>query len=210
MKKLRFLLAICISTLPFNFMRVFLYRKIFKYQIDKAKIGFGTIIDIESCLLENVSIGNFNMFTGPFSLAIKSESSVGSGNIFRCGKWVVDSASTTVKFKHSLHIGSKVTITNKHYFDVAGLIEIGDGSWIAGYASQFWTHGGETLDNDIIIGTNCYIGSAVRFSPGAQLEGNTLVGMGSVVTKKFKQQNVMIVGVPAAVKKENFYWQKDL
>lgn len=210
MNKLKFFIAIAISLLPLNVMRVFLYSKILKYQIVNTKIGFATIIDIDSCTLDNVSIGKFNMFTGPFSLHIKSESSIGSGNIFRCGKWVVDTQTTAINFKHSLDIGQKVTITNKHYFDVAGLIEIGDESWIAGYASQFWTHGGEKKDNDIIIGKNCYIGSATRFSPGSELSNNTLVGMGSVVTKKFTQENVMIVGVPATVKKEHFHWQKDL
>jgi len=210
MKKLRFLIAVCISGLPFNFMRVFMYRHLLKYQITNSQIGIGTIIDIESCTLENVSIGKLNMFTGPFLLDIKSKSTIGSGNIFRAGKWVVEPDMHALKFKHRLSIGHNVTITNKHYFDLAGLIEIGNDSWIAGYASQFWTHGGEKLDNDIIIADACYIASATRFTPGAEISKNTLVGMGSVVTKKFKQENIMLVGVPAAIKKEDFYWQKDL
>ena len=209
MHKVKFLVAVFISLLPFNFMRIFFYKKLLKYQIHNTKIGFGTIIDIDSCSIDNTQIGKFNLFTGPFTFSMHN-GSIGSGNVFRCGKWVLENPSKTIVFKHTLRVGKDVTITNKHYFDIAGLIEIGDDSWIAGYASQFWTHGGEKTDNDIIIGKNCYLGSAVRFSPGAQIADNTLVGMGSVVTKKFKDENLMLVGVPALVKKENFHWQKDL
>ena len=210
MKKISFVFAVFSAMLPFNFMRVWMYKTIFKYHIENSKIGFGTIIDIENCTIINAEIQKFNIFTGPFSFTMNAEGSIGSGNVFRCGKWVIDSEATAIDFKHTLVLGERVTITNKHYFDIAGLIDIGEDSWVAGYASQFWTHGGDKQDNDIIIGKNCYLGSAVRFSPGAQLADNTLVGMGSVVTKKMSQKNVMIVGVPAHIKKENFDWQKDL
>ncbi|MCF6243898.1 MAG: hypothetical protein L3J43_02545 [Sulfurovum sp.] len=210
MRKIRFLFAIVISLMPMSGIRIFLYRHILKYKINSSKIGFGTILDIEACDMDGTLIGNFNLFTGPFSLTIKEGTSIGSGNVFRCGKWVTDTNATHINFLHTMHIGKAVTITNKHYFDLAGLIDIGDGSWVAGYASQFWTHGGEKSDNDIIIGKNCYLGSAVRFAPGSMLANNSLVGMGSVVTKKFKKENIMIAGAPAVMKKENFDWQKDL
>ncbi|MEE9365059.1 MAG: hypothetical protein V3U92_20845, partial [Cellulophaga sp.] len=168
--------------------------------------GFGTIIDIEKCDLKNVNIGKFNLFTGPFTLQMDSKSSIEFGNLFRCGEWTTDEKFLNLNFSRSLEIGKNVTITNKHYFDIAGLIKISDDSWIAGYGSQFWTHGGNVVDKDIIIERNCYIGSAVCFAPGTKFSINTMVGLGSVVAKKFEQDNVLVAGSPAKVKKENFNW----
>lgn len=206
MKKVRFLLAIFIALMPFNFLRINLYRIIFRYRINASKVGFGTILDIDKCILQNVNIGKFNLFTGPFTLLMDKHSSIESGNIFRCGKWTTDNKFLSLNFSRRLEIGQNVTITNKHYFDIAGLIKISDNSWVAGYGSQFWTHGANVVDKDIIIESNCYLGSAVCFAPGAKLSNNTMLGLGSVVTKKFEQENVLIVGSPAKVKKENFNW----
>jgi len=86
---------------------------------------------------------------------------------------------------------------------------LGDGSWIAGVASQFWTHGTGTPDRDISIGKGCYLGSAVRFSPGSSVGDDVLVAMGSVVTKKFKEGRVLIGGVPAKIIKGDLDWREE-
>lgn len=48
----------------------------------------------------------------------------------------------------------------------------------------------------IVIGSNCWIGANAVILPGVELGDNVIVGAGSVVTKSFGS-NSIIVGVPA-------------
>lgn len=204
--KIRYVIIIFISRLPLNFLRVFFYNFIFGYQIKESKIGYGTIIDVKSVLILKSNIGKFNRFTGPMTIEIDKYSQIGSYNIFACGIWTKDYKDT--EYKRYLKLGKNTLITGRHYFDIAGMFQLCENSWIAGIESQFWTHGGAGKDKDIIIGENCYIGSAVRFSPGSGIGNNVLVGLGSVITKKFKNDFTMIAGAPGKIIKEKYDWKK--
>ncbi len=50
---------------------------------------------------------------------------------------------------------------------------------------------------DVIIGKNCWIGMNSVVLPGVELADNIIVGAGSVVTKSFKESNIVIAGNPA-------------
>lgn len=50
---------------------------------------------------------------------------------------------------------------------------------------------------DIIIGKDCWIGMNSVILPGVVLGDNTIVGAGSIVTKSFKEGNIILVGNPA-------------
>jgi len=52
---------------------------------------------------------------------------------------------------------------------------------------------------NIVIGQNCWIGMNSIILPGVKLGKNTIVGAGSVVTKSFRQKNIIIVGNPAKI-----------
>lgn len=52
---------------------------------------------------------------------------------------------------------------------------------------------------NIIIGKNCWIGMNSVLLPGVKLGRNTIVGAGSIVTKSFRQGNVVIAGNPARI-----------
>ncbi len=190
--KIKFFLAAFISIMPLNILRVTLYKTIFGYKIKNSKIGFGTIINIEDCEVNNAFIGKLNLFTGPFGLKIGANSAIGFGNTFRCGKWTTNKEFEAMNFKRTFELGESVSIDNKHYFDISGLIKIGDKTFISGNSSQFWTHGGDKKDNDIIIGKNCYIGTAVKFSPGSLIADDSIVAMGSIISKKYKKPNSLI------------------
>ena len=53
------------------------------------------------------------------------------------------------------------------------------------------------IGKDIIIGEDCWIGMNSVILPGVSLGSKTIVGAGSIVTKSFKDGNVVIVGNPA-------------
>ncbi|MDR2337757.1 MAG: acyltransferase, partial [Deltaproteobacteria bacterium] len=58
----------------------------------------------------------------------------------------------------------------------------------------------------LIIGNHCWIGRHVRILKNAQIPNNTIIGMSSIVTKKFEEENTIIAGYPAKVIKHNVEW----
>ena len=58
---------------------------------------------------------------------------------------------------------------------------------------------GTDLVGRITIGNNCFIGCNTVFLPGTELADNIVVGAGSIVTKSFKESDVVIAGNPAKV-----------
>lgn len=207
MKTIKCVIAGLISLLPFNWMRVVAYKIVFRYKIKKTRIGFGSVILVKYADLTACRIGKFCMFLGPMKIVIGQHSSIGSFNNFNCGSWTSNRESSGADYKQSLIIGEDVMITSHHFFDVAGSLNISSKTWIAGRSSQFWTHGAGVNDRNISIGKACYIASSVRFSPGSAISDNTIVAMGTVVTRKFNQPNVMIGGVPANIIKNDYHWK---
>jgi acetyltransferase-like isoleucine patch superfamily enzyme len=111
-------------------------------------------------------------------------------------------------YSRSLEICDDALITSRHYFDLSGSLVLGERSWIAGIDSQFWTHGAGIRERDIKIGADCYIGSAVRFSPGSSIGDAVIVAMASVVSGEIMESNTLIGGVPARVLRSNYNWKE--
>lgn len=199
--RLRTLVALGISLIPFSSLRVGLYRMLLGYTIgDNCSIGLLTII---ACPVfrcgDNVQIGRNNTIIGPITVTIGDGVVFGRFNKFVCGHIASDPSMRSMEYKRELNIGRGALIYDSHYFDVYGQINIGEGTWIAGIGSQFWTHGASVLDRDIAIGANCYLGSAVRFAPGSAIGDRSVVGLGSVVIGRHPETDVVISGVPAKV-----------
>ena len=207
MKTFRTALAALISVLPLNALRVVGYR-LLGYRIEGAKIGFGTIIAVDEALIESCKIGPLNLFVGPLHLHIHRGASIGNRNEFVCGYWVLREEHRDAQYACRLEICEDALITSRHYFDLAGSLVLGARSWIAGIDSQFWTHGAGVIDRDIRIGSDCYVGSAVRFAPGACIGDRVVVAMGSVVSGALAVDNALVGGVPAKVLKPNYNWKE--
>lgn len=204
MSKFKLVPAVLVSLLPANFLRLLGYR-LLGYHI-RGKIGFGTVIAVERARLGEGRIGAFNLFVGPMRVEIGEGAAIGHGNLFTCGFWTAGERYRDAGYARSLRIGARALVTSGHYFDLAGAFELGEGSWIAGTGSQFWTHGAGVQDRDVRIGSDCYLASAVRFAPGSAVGDRVLVAMGSVVTRKFERSNLMLGGVPARVLEEDYRW----
>jgi acetyltransferase-like isoleucine patch superfamily enzyme len=206
LKKLKIILAALISLLPLNGLRLFGYR-LLGYQIQNARIGFGTVIAVDEAILESCKIGPFNVFVGPMKIHIHSGVSIGNRNEFVCGYWVLRQEYKDRHYARSLEVCAEALITSRHYFDLSGALVLGERSWIAGIDSQFWTHGVGVAERDITIGSDCYLGSAVRFSPGSSIADDVVVAMGSVVSGVLSESNALVGGVPARVLKANYNWK---
>ena len=53
------------------------------------------------------------------------------------------------------------------------------------------------MTRPIEIGDQAYIGSEIRVAPGGSIPPRCVVGIGSVITKAFSAENMLIAGVPA-------------
>jgi len=205
--KLRMLVSLFISVVPWNTARVVFHRLINRYKIAPgARIGLCTILAPDEAEIGRVTIGMFNVFRGPFALHIEDGVRIGWSNVFECLLDITDDRYDPGLFQRYCRIGENATITEKHFFDATAGLEIGQNSWIAGRDSQFWTHGAETAGT-IVVGSDCYVGSAVRFIPKSGVGNHCLVGVGSVVTHRFDREYVVIGGMPARVIKENYDWR---
>ncbi len=209
MVKVKAVLAAAISILPMNILRVLGYR-LLGYQVKGTKIGFGTVMAVSTASLDQCNIGMFNLFIGPMAVTIQQSASIGNRNTFSCGFWTTKDEYKPLAFARSLLIKHSAIITSGHYFDTAGSLVVGAGTWVAGIGSQFWTHGAWVLDRDVAIGEGCYLGSAVRFAPGSSIEDHVIVAMGSVVTRKFSESFALIGGIPATVLKTGYDWKQSL
>jgi acetyltransferase-like isoleucine patch superfamily enzyme len=207
--KLRLAVVILVSVLPFSLVRCAFYKWLFGYSIKGARIGFATLICAREVNLEGCTIGRFNKFLGPMRISIGPGADIETHNTFDCGEWAAD-AQHADRYERTLILEANTRITSHHVFDVAGRFFLGQGSWIAGRGSQFWTHGVDVSDRNVSIGRSCYVGSAVRFAPGSGVGDNVVVGIGSVVTRRIEASNALIAGFPAQVIKEGRGWQRKI
>lgn len=67
----------------------------------------------------------------------------------------------------------------------------------------------ELYNDSVYIGNHVWIGYAVRILGGARIEDGSIVGLGSIVNKKFPN-NCIIAGVPAKIVKKNIAWARNV
>jgi acetyltransferase-like isoleucine patch superfamily enzyme len=186
-------------------LRIALYRLLFRYRIAKgARVGGGTLIAVNKASIGRASIGRRNTFSGPFTLCIGEGVEIGHENLILCGDWAAAEEFSEGGYERSCTLEAGSMITSGHFIDAVGGFVLGAGSWIAGRGSQFWTHGAGVRDRRVSIGARCYVGSAVRLAPGASIADESVVAIGSVVTRKLTSQRVLIAGVPASVVREDY------
>ena len=107
-----------------------------------------------------------------------------------------------------LIIGENCNICSPLPTNEVYLIEIGNNTVIS-YKVDFVTHDASygaiiqkkyvDLYGKIKIGNNCFVGASSILMYGIELGDKTIVAAGSVVTKSFKEGNVVIGGNPAKV-----------
>ena len=54
-------------------------------------------------------------------------------------------------------------------------------------------------EESIVIGDNCWLGAGTIILPRVKLGNHVVVGAGSVVTRSFNEDNIMIAGSPAKI-----------
>ncbi|WP_156924295.1 acyltransferase [Derxia gummosa] len=199
--KVRLLLALAVSAIPVGKLRAFAYRSFFGYRIGAGtRFGLGAVVAVDDFECgEKVVIGRSTRLLGPMKVSLGARTFIGRWNRFECTAVAASDGKAHMGYARRLVFGSDCLVHENHFFDVYGEISVGDGSWIAGRDSQFWTHGASVVDRDIRIGRNCYVGSAARFAPGSGIGDRVVVGLGAVVTRRIADSDVVVGGLPAKV-----------
>lgn len=62
-------------------------------------------------------------------------------------------------------------------------------------------------NQDVFIGEHVWICRRVLIGKGVSIGSDSVVGAGSIVTKAFPKNRLLIAGNPAVVKKQNILWK---
>jgi len=201
------LLALGVVFLPWPIKR-WVLRRFWGYRIaDGARIGLSYIFPGELVMGEGAYIGHLNVAIHLGRLECGAHSVIDRSN------WITGHPPGGAHFTHrkerdpALVVGEHAAITKSHIIDCTARIEIGAFSTIAGYHSQFITHGINVTDNrqdckPISIGAYCLVGTRVTVLGGASLPDRSVLGAGSVLNKAHAGGCAVYAGQPAARVKE--------
>ena len=200
MKKL---LALGVVLLPWAIKR-WVLRRFWGYEIaDGARIGLSYIFPEQLVMGEGACIGHLNVAIHLGRLECGAHSVIDRSN------WITGHPPKGAHFTHrtqrepTLVVGEHTAITKSHMIDCTDKIEIGPFTTIAGYQSQFITHGINVVDGrqdckPIRIGAYCLVGTRVTVLGGAALPDRSVLGAGSVLNKAHIEEFAVYAGQPAA------------
>lgn len=176
--------------------------------LDKYIIGHHNIIQIgQNAILGKCQIrikGNNN------SIVFGEDCSVGKN----CSFWlegnniqIIIGAKTT--FTHSVHFCAQednviIQCGKDCMFSNTIVVRTSDSHPI------FDINTGERINNakSVIIGNHVWIAPGTKIMKGAYIHDGTIIGSNSIITKEIPS-NVLAVGMPARVVKENICWTRD-
>lgn len=216
--KLRLFTLAAIGILP-SPLAVWSLRLFFRYKIGRrVRIGF-SVIDAAECEIgDNVRIGHLNVFTHIGRLSIGEHTRIGALNIFRGGDEISIGRYCDILRLNEVNsipepelldgeadarfsLGDGSMIGASHKIDFTDRVTLGKRVILGGRNSSIWTHNRQQTE-PVEVGDRTYLGSEIRIAPGGSIPAKCIVGMGSVVAKRFSREYWLIAGVPAAEIKE--------
>ena len=99
---------------------------------------------------------------------------------------------------------TSVTIGQDCMFSYGITIRTGDGHTIRDAATKEILNPNE----DVNIGNHVWVGCNTMILKGSIIPSNCIVGACSLVNKKFYEENAILVGAPATIKKHNIIWER--
>lgn len=214
------LIQILTIWMPWSIRRIILI-KLYGYKIHPtARIGKSLIYPKKLEMAANSRIHNFVICKQIDSLVLNEDSGIATMT------YITGFQSEGSKhFKHvvdrrcELILGKSAGITSRHFIDCNGGVYIGDFTTVAGIRSQILTHSIDVYKNrqhaaPVHIGKYCFLGTGVILLAGTSLPDYSILGAGSVLTKKHLEEGMLYAGNPAkAIKKididSTLYFHRD-
>ena len=185
------------------------------YRVDEIKnlkiinqSGFGLIISRKNNRYKNCSIHftNYRKTSGGNIVIKRTPHLINDlviySNTRNCGLAVGENFSC-VGARIFLYEDKKVCIGKDNQWSFQILIRTSDSHAILDSAGNCINKGG-----DVIIGEHVWLAAQVRILKGVSIAKGCIVGCGSIVTKTFTDENVIIVGTPAKIVKRNITWSR--
>ena len=122
-------------------------------------------------------------------------------------------------FDNCVEIGEETSCCNVDIRLIGNTLKIGKGCMLSNNI-HIWGDGHSVLDfktkavlnkptAPILIGDHCWLGERVSLTKNAGLANDCIVGLASVVTKKFTEEHCVLAGAPAKVVKTGVTWHGD-
>lgn len=148
----------------------------------------------------HATVGALTAFRNVRRVVVSAYAEVGQLNWFSAAPFLVEASTSDTAGE--LIIGTHASVTNRHYFDVSGGVEVRPFATVAGVRSVFMTHGINVDKNaletkPIVVGDHAMVGSTVKLVPGAVVPDRSVIAMGSVVTTGLVETDSFYAGVPA-------------
>lgn len=190
-------------------VRRFFFQKIYKYEIhSSARIGRSIILSRRLVMKENSIIRNGNLIKKIDLLCLNQGACIASFNLISgVSTAEIERYQINGDRKCQLILEENATITSRHFIDCNGGVVVGAYTTVAGNGTQILTHSidpylNREIAKPISIGKYCFVGTRCLFLPGTALPDYSILGGGSVVTKKLVVPSCLYAGAPAVVRKK--------
>jgi acetyltransferase-like isoleucine patch superfamily enzyme len=192
-----------------NRVKIFLYNKLFGWEIDKtAKIGLSYLHVEKAKMGANTRIGHLNIIKNLERFEMGECSTLGNMNVVSALP-----LGSEIHFKHeegrvqALIMGKHTDIVKNIFLDCNNKITIGDYTIIAGAGTSFFTHSINIERNrqesgPITLGSHSMVGADSVLTRGAVLPDCSVLAANSTLHKAFDQTHMLYSGVPAKPVKE--------
>lgn len=203
---MRLFASLFISVLPFNRLRIALYRILCGYDIDfKSYIGPATWLYARSVRISSARIGPFNRLWLD-TLQMAPGAVFGKYNTISHVRKVILAPGAHILHRNfiggthrtdvasdreDLTLGENSQISIGCFFDLSDSVTMGRDVVVAGARTQFWTHGFDHRRRrrcgPITIANNVFLGSASVVVHDVNICDDVVVGAGSVVHRSITE-----------------------
>jgi len=210
--KTKKIIAIFISVMPLNILRIFFYRFFFGYKISyNSYIGLLSILICEKCqidsakigLLNRIEVNNFSMKNGSIidklnKFLFLNNVTIEENCIFVSRNLIGGTRAGISPFKdnETFFIGSGSAVLRDNIIDVSESVTIGRNVVFGGFGTQIWTHGFSQsrvkIQAPVVINDNVFIGSSSIILPSVSICSNVTIGSGSVISKSIKEEGFYV------------------
>lgn len=205
---LRALIQVLLFPLPWGLRRHAL-RALFGYEIHPtARIGCSVILAKRCVLHAGARVRQLTLVKNLELLEVRTNGRLGNLN------WVTGfPLGNSAHFQHEtdrfpgLVIEEHAAVTNRHYIDCTDRVVIGAFSTLGGFWTQILTHSIDMRTNrqsckPITVGAYCFVGTGCVLLKGSALPERSILGAGSVLSRRMEDPGMLYSGVPAVAIRE--------